>query len=99
MLKPVLLNAYLYCASDPINNIDPTGMAMLGDENLGLTPEQVAGIEVFSEVWFAARDRGDQAAMDAAHAGANDIRYGQPDVAGVVTSPRELTHFRRIHTK
>ena len=62
--------------------IDPTGMYMPGDENLNLTPEQTAAIEVLSDAWFVAQAAGDQAAMDAAHAGANDIRYGQPDIVG-----------------
>ena len=73
VLKPVLFNAYLYCASDPVNNIDPTGMYMPGDENLNLTPEQTAAIEVLSDAWFAATD---QAGRDAAHAAANAVRNG-----------------------
>ena len=76
VLKPVLFNPYLYCASDPVNNIDPTGMYMPGDENLGLTPEQVSAIDAYSDAWFAAQAAGDQAGMDAAHASANAIRNG-----------------------
>ena len=34
ILKPELFNPYLYCADDPVNNIDPTGMYMEGDEAL-----------------------------------------------------------------
>ena len=47
---------------------------MPGDENLGLTSEQVAAIGVCSDAWFAANAAGDQAGKDAAHAAANEIR-------------------------
>ena len=77
VLKPELFNPYLYCTDDPINNIDPTGMYMKGDEALGLSPEQTAAIEVCSDAWFAAQASGDQDGMNAAHAAADAIRYGQ----------------------
>ena len=72
--RPISLNPYLYCEDDPVNNIDPTGMAMPGDENLGLTAAQTAAIAVLSDKWFAAQAAGDTAGMAAAHAAANAIR-------------------------
>jgi len=82
VLKPELFNPYAYCADDPINNIDPTGMYMPGDENLRLTSEQTAAIEVCSDAWFAAQASGDQDGMDAMHAAADAIRnMTQTDLA------------------
>ena len=74
VLKPELFNPYAYCADDPINNIDPTGMYMEGDEALGLSPEQTAAIAVCSDQWFAAQASGNKDGMDAAHAAADAIR-------------------------
>ena len=59
-----------------MNNIDPTGMAMPGDDKLNLTAEQTAVIAVLSNQWFAAQAAGDKAGMAAAHDAANAIRNG-----------------------
>ena len=62
---------YLYCADDPINTIDPTGMYMPGDEKYSAS--QQAAIEDCSKAWFEAQSKGNQDGMDAVHAAANAI--------------------------
>jgi hypothetical protein len=69
------LNAYLYCSDDPVNNIDPTGLIMPGDELLSV--QKQAEIAVFTKQWEAANAKGDSAGKAAAHA-APSLAEGAP---------------------
>ena len=92
VLKPVLFNPYLYCASDPVNNIDPTGMWMPGDENI-TDENKLAALAYATAEWEAASAKNDQAGMDAAHAAAQAIRYGaQASIAGI-TPPAGTPYY------
>jgi RHS repeat-associated protein len=78
--NPLSLNAYLYCRDDPVDNIDPTGMVMPGDENL--SAQKQGEIAVFTQQWNAANAAGDRAGMDAAHANADAVRNRQESSPG-----------------
>ncbi len=69
---PLSLNHYTYCHNEPIMYTDPTGHWEAGDENLS-SEDQQAIIEATDD-WNDAKDRGDQAGMDAAHKRAKEIR-------------------------
>ncbi|MCL2047053.1 MAG: RHS repeat-associated core domain-containing protein, partial [Oscillospiraceae bacterium] len=73
--SPMSINPYLYCRNDPVNYIDPTGMAMPDDYLLFLTAEEVAQIEQYSIAWFAAEGQTNQDDLQAAaHKAAEAIR-------------------------
>jgi RHS repeat-associated protein len=72
--NPLSLNAYLYCRDDPVDNIDPTGMVMPGDEKRSEVDQ--AAIAAATDAYYAAAN---QAERDAAHAAAEYVRNHPSD--------------------
>jgi RHS repeat-associated protein len=70
--NPLSLNAYLYCRDDPVNNIDPTGMVMPGDEKRSEVDQAAIAAATFA--WNKANAAGDAAGKAAAHAAAEYVR-------------------------
>jgi RHS repeat-associated protein len=66
------LNAYLYCRDDPVDNIDPTGMVMPGDEKRSEVDQAAIAAATFA--WNKANVAGDAAGKAAAHAAAEYVR-------------------------
>ncbi len=66
------LNWYAYCHNDPINFYDPFGMWEEGDEKL---PEFIQkAIQVYTDEWYAADERGDIEGKERAHEKAESAR-------------------------
>jgi hypothetical protein len=70
--NPLSLNAYLYCRDDPVDNIDPTGMVMPGDEKRSAVDQAAIAAATFA--WNKANAAGDAAGKAAAHAVAEYVR-------------------------
>jgi RHS repeat-associated protein len=77
---PLSLNLYTYSYNNPIRYYDPTGHVVTAWDKANCTPAQIATIEKATKDYDAAKAKGDQAGMNAAHTSAVNARNSSGQV-------------------